>query len=609
MAEKLNINSNFDKSDINKGFGGENQYQTPNKKKLYEVDKSQLEYDDLEPKELPKENELLNTNNSEDSNNSSTILGYLNGYNVKTNPNYDNTQIKSESNNPKIEDENKLTTDKEVINLTSMPTDSEYGFKYKNIDDFEDPTYLTFDIIMYTDTRPLWDDTVGYGAYAFLNRNKNTSDTFNVRLNYLKEFRNKLRELVYTSEDVNGLLKIKNKKTYYIESIKGMNNLKKPIVSDEDNLTVTLNEDVKMTAEYITELYNNLSYDYRYKRHAIPENCLRFDMAIVVSDVRKFKVTPSKGNKTQSSESNKQNNSNTWNSITNNPSPETRYGKNAVEQTINPYVSRQIYILRDCNFDFSESYNFEDGVSQAGDNLSYNVAKSNFKIKYKSVERTMFADLFYLTKKGNRLELATHELKPVDSYYKDRHNDYVFNKANVKYLTSDYNGNIIEGKNNSNLNNQNRDFFDDNIESLNLSEKTKRTKNVGFGNINNDELDVNPGFLSSAANSLIDEVSNAKNQLISQYKTKALNWTYSTVNEFLEEETSYFDFDWLVPENVYSEDFNNPSIQSFAKNLGGKLINTLQSEIQGEALDYLNAGESGLNSLIDRGESGLRNLL
>jgi len=157
------------------------------------------------------------------------------------------------------------------------------------------------------------------------------------------------------------------KKSYYIDSITGLDKLSAKMVKyPEDKLTIQLSEDVSLRASYLAELYNNLTYSYKNQRYLIPENCMRFDMMIEITDMRIFRILDSddEGN---------------------------------LKSIVNGDPPRIIYTLHDCTLDFSNSIPFQAGIVQGGFNAgapsSFSVL--SFDIKYKSISKNFRSSLIY----------------------------------------------------------------------------------------------------------------------------------------------------------------------------------------------------------------------
>ena len=146
-------------------------------------------------------------------------------------------------------------------------------------------------------------------------------------------------------------------KFHYIQSISGLDLLTKKMINyPEDFITLTLSEDVIMTIQYFNELYNTIVYSYDTQRYLMPDNLLRFDLKITLSDVRSIK----RQDKTILKNDN------------------TIYDK-----------AKSIYILHDCLFDFSNSKNVGNDLANGGFNqdVSRDPATLSFNVIFKSVSK------------------------------------------------------------------------------------------------------------------------------------------------------------------------------------------------------------------------------
>ncbi|MDY0268774.1 hypothetical protein [Trichloromonas sp.] len=230
------------------------------------------------------------------------------------------------------------------------------GFNKNSVDQFQDPTYLVFDIKIDYDNSPL---------FTTNNNIKNIENFINEYSSNIPEIGNDNRldlyykfklevEKIFPS-NLPEINKDKSYKEHYIESISGLDVLTKKIINyPEDKIIFTISEDVVMSTQYLTELYNNLVYSYDTHRVLIPENLLRFDMSLIISDYRNMKTD---------------------------------------DNMMNSIPSKMIYILHDCQFDFFESKNFESEIIRGGYNAQKpNISKSNFKINFKSYSKVMMRD-------------------------------------------------------------------------------------------------------------------------------------------------------------------------------------------------------------------------
>lgn len=458
-------------------------------------------------------------------------LGYINGYNIKKNQNFDpnnpsseiNITDKSKSLEPFQPTSAKTPGNGNVGNIPNRKS-SEFPIPIKNFNfyesalDFEDPTFLTFDIFLYTDrSSALFDQQTPYGVYTFLKRNESISQDFEQRIQILDEFKDRIEKLFYSLDDdsLN-----QNKKTHYIQSIEGIENFKKPIIKyKEDKIKITLVEDVKMTAEYVAELYNNLSYDYKFKRKAIPENCLRFDMAVMISDIRRFKKeTPN-------------------------------FSSNGfIVEEENRNISREIFILRDCNFDFTKSFNIENSLTQGGIGTSNpDTSNLSFEIYYKSAERALFADLFDQGNQGRNMRLLTHKIINDEA-------NLIYNKSGTNFYANKH---LKKG--------------------IKRYENSKPSEKINRNNEGDDD---------SLSDRLLKTVSDTTKKHINQFTNQALSVVRQKKGKLLEsfrqELTDELQIESISPDNVYETNFNEITLENFVKGLRGELYNNISSEILGE---------------------------
>jgi hypothetical protein len=268
---------------------------------------------------------------------------------------------------------------------------------------YEDPTYLGFELKFDSDNSPLFN----FGDYPpkaiespIINNKKGdltseiektdtekeeqekqnkkietTNQTYNYNgasaFSFIRKYGShipeiKKREIIYYNF-INNLDKIFNRtnleknifsKSYYIETITGLDKLPAKMVKyEDDKITIQLNEDVSLRTTYLAELYNNLIYSYKNQRTLIPENCLRFDMMISITDMRIFKHL------------------------------ENIDGE--LISKINTDPPRIIYTLHDCNFDFSKSIPFQSTLVVGGKSTAAITTNHiiTFDIKYKSISK------------------------------------------------------------------------------------------------------------------------------------------------------------------------------------------------------------------------------
>jgi len=251
---------------------------------------------------------------------------------------------------------------------TTVDLDSDafkYGYGYKSgpsmetmqtdpLFFFQDPLFPTYDVILDTTRSPLFivnsGDTYNNSLAKFLS---DYSDIYSMRsrIKIHEQFLKTLYNLFNTEFN-----QIERNKSYYINSISGLDNLTARIVDfEKQKITINLNEDISMVATYLAQLYNNLSYSYKDQKLMIPYNLLRFNMYIKVHDVRNMPF----------------------------------YIPNADSGTTTSFdKSYVIYVLRDCSFDFKKSKNFEDSITAGGFDAGAPTKTSSisFDVVYKSIE-------------------------------------------------------------------------------------------------------------------------------------------------------------------------------------------------------------------------------
>jgi len=234
---------------------------------------------------------------------------------------------------------------------------------------YEDPTLLGFEIMLETEC-PLFSDELQKGSAAYFLKQYGSIPEIGERKEILTEFKRML--FLIFDKDFNSQ-NVRNK-TYYIESVLGMDKLNAMITKYDginetsDKLTITLTEDVSMLALYLSELYNNLAYSYKNQRYLIPENCLRFDMKIKIRDIRNFAI------------------------------PNPKHKENPDTEPImilnKDHVSNIIYTIHDCNFDFFESLNVQQETKVGGfETMNKEPARVNFDIFFRSVSKEISPNL------------------------------------------------------------------------------------------------------------------------------------------------------------------------------------------------------------------------
>lgn len=243
-----------------------------------------------------------------------------------------------------------------------------YGMQVYDYNLKEDPTVLGFDVRINTISSPF-----------FTNNNEDTNEIENIEsfLNFFSTGSNNIKEIAARKEiyknfrnqftlffDSASSSDLRNFKAHYLQSVKGLDNLvlgkeKKFTKFGEDKLTFSISEDIELNSGYMAALYNALVWSKNNGKQLIPSNLLRFDMDIIISEVRNFNQVRYSFNNGGSGHS--------------------------IKQLLSDNVSRYVYHLYECNLSF-DKMSHGDEV----DNTDKEVAEGfEFDIYYKFASMEM----------------------------------------------------------------------------------------------------------------------------------------------------------------------------------------------------------------------------
>lgn len=255
-----------------------------------------------------------------------------------------------------------------------------YGLQKSNTESlYEDPTYLGFTIEM-DEQSALFTQVL-----PFLEKHSTTRAEMKARIPVYKEFVNKVN-MMFNSQESAADDTQRNQfiKQHYINSISGLSNLAKKFNRwREDRLDIELYEDISLSSSYLAYLYNNLVYSYENGRLIIPENLLKFNLRIKISEIRNLTSI-------------RQLNSN-------DPTDQ------AIVNALKYNVTCIVYKLFDCEFDFYNALPFDDTIAQAG--IGQNLPSESIVpmgIFYKSVGRHIYAPLISnsISMNDNKVDLG-----------------------------------------------------------------------------------------------------------------------------------------------------------------------------------------------------------
>ena len=291
-----------------------------------------------------------------------------------------------------------------------------------NLNMDEDPTVFGFDFVIL-DNSSLFNDV---GSFLEFGEQHGYSD-LNYRKELYEDFKRQVSKFFNSVDNDSNNFRVGSEyssfKTHYLNSVNGLNNLIRSIrVGNsterqfanygEDKLTFSLSEDIGINAGYLSNLYRNLIYSKKNGRQLLPENLLRFDCVIIISEVRNFVRVSNDISRIAT--------------INQNP--------NLVEEDLidsfKDNISRYIYTLRDCQFDFN--------TLSHGDNLNIGGLDAprpsfsdgiNFDIYYKYSGMEM--EKFEFSPSVDRIKvkyLNDSTIKP-DSYQVNPHEESTLNAA------------------------------------------------------------------------------------------------------------------------------------------------------------------------------------
>jgi len=285
-----------------------------------------------------------------------------------------------------------------------------YGLTKLDNSQYEDPTYLGFTIeldeksALFTQVLP------------FLEKHSDIPD-LGARKPVYKEFVTRIRQMFNSQESVvNPNDRTEFVKQHYINSISGLDMLTNKFINwREDKLTFQLHEDISMYSSYIAYLYNNLTYSYENGRALIPENLLKFNMYIKISEIRNLT------------------------SIAKFMSTNTVDNKVAIALKNN--TTSLIYKLYDCEFDFFKSKPFEDQIAQAGiDGTTQSHSLLTFELYCKRASRQIYTPLINnsLSMNDDKIDLGVIILSTTGSA------STTGTPSDPSKTTTDANGNPVE---------------------------------------------------------------------------------------------------------------------------------------------------------------------
>lgn len=179
-------------------------------------------------------------------------------------------------------------------NANRVGTEPLLGEQY----DHEDPTIYGFEIEIDTLNSPLFNGEIEeFFNHPDISKNSEVLSRLDVYKDFKKQFFRffipNATEGLELADDINQRYRL----NHYIKKIGGLNNLVINSTSEKtkafadyrkDVVKLSMTEDVSANVGYLATLYKMLSWSKYNGKMIVPENLLRFDCRIIISEVRNF---------------------------------------------------------------------------------------------------------------------------------------------------------------------------------------------------------------------------------------------------------------------------------------------------------------------------------
>ena len=289
----------------------------------------------------------------------------------------------------------KLTKDSDIYLSSYVETDT----------DNEDPISFGYDLIIDVENSPLFNGAVEDFISQFSSYTEVSSRAKNI-----KEFKKQFFK--FFKVNISNTLEVKPPRTYYLRKISGLDGLSESISSDKskqfveygkDFINLTLYEDVSVNTGYLAALYKILTWSRINGKKIIPDNLLRFDVEIVVTERRRFNRV-------------------------------IKNGDNTMDQ-FSDLMSRYRYKLYECQF-FFEKFSHGNDIDLRDTNLTqdYDI-KFNYKFSTMRFEKFTDQNSVSGTRKHIDLDNINKDLNKIDPKYS---NSFSVNNSNISLNPIDY---------------------------------------------------------------------------------------------------------------------------------------------------------------------------
>jgi len=289
-----------------------------------------------------------------------------------------------------------------------------------------------------------------------------------------------------------------------------------------------------------------LRYSYKYQKTLIPDNSLRFDLMIEMSDVRIFRDIIKKENENG-----------------------TGLQRTSVVNTDPPKI---IYTLHDCNFDFEKSTPFVQSMNAAGvEGVKKTPASLTFDIIYKSISKN-----FRSPKLQQSIEMH-NKMFALGQYYPS----VVENVGRNNFFKNDYINLMDKNLGMEDISMEDPDNQVDELsgppETRKEARKRKRKERIAATKQNAKEF--GQGMYDSAKQTAEDSVNAYKDNLVNKFNMLRGD----LINSALAGVRGAIGMEAIYPSNVYTPDFRSLSIDNFARGLLNDVGNDVLNNLGGAA--------------------------
>ena len=490
------------------------------------------------------------------------------------------------------------------------------------IPDNEDPTILGFDIVIDELTSPLFNGACRKFLERFGNGERRPPllqapiTELQSRIEILDEFITQFKKFFKMNLTAGVSDQVKS---YYLTQLKGSNKFGfiktastgtgtsatgPKIFTDfpTDKVSIKINEDVTQNLAYLSYLYNTLSRSRIQGRRLIPQNLLRFNCRIIISEIRNYNRVMKVVYDSPENARGELNRARQFNIRSKNFGLPLFNTEKSFKDQDNQYIvlsdliSKMEYNLYECEFDFSKLTH--------GDSITMDQAQPA------PISYDVSFDYKFVSSEFHKFQFQKPEKDPKDSFSFSRYNDQYINPKKISSLDTGIGLNINDTEQGLTFSRSNITFQNPKAEVYTFDAYPK----VGYPL---SERDLSPlgtqklrnvanTFLGGLAKNLVGDVARAAANAINVEVAKRFNLVNKAINERLNRLGLSATLKGVNdPRNIY-DSRNLPGNTRF--NLGNQVRNAIRGFVGGSVGAFftrpLNTAEANNGYLPTRGGGG-----